>query len=188
VPLNQVLKQRGYEATAAALMFSSSLAPMPALANDGQPVKVPATAVHPIMQTQAYVGRLSEQMKKDNVARHALVARGFAQELEARLSKPSDKPQFLGTPNPAANGQVVVSAVIPPQGMYQTASIPVYVEGPVKDAAGNIQSTSQVIATYMITTQGEVVPYKFNGQITTATQGFAFACRAPMMAARAEMQ
>jgi hypothetical protein len=177
-------------ATAAALMFSSALAPAPVLA-DSAKLPVTTTAIHPIMQAgnNAYVFKLSQQLVKDTGDKTAtLRAGGFAKELEAKLKEPSDKPRFIRSPNPATNGQIVISAIIPPQGMYQTASIPVCVEGPVKDAAGNIQNTSQVIATYMITTQGEVVPYKFNGQITTATQGFAFACRAPMMAARAGMQ
>jgi hypothetical protein len=191
VTLNQAIRQRRYwtAATAAALMFSSTLAPAPVLA-DSAKAPVNTMAIHPIMQTgnNAYVFKLSQQMKKDNVERHALVAGGFAKDLEAKLAAPSDKPRLVANPDKPANGQVVITAIVPPQGMYQTASIPVCVEGPVKDAAGNIQNTSQVIATYMITTQGEVVPYKFNGQITTATQGFAFACRAPMMAARAAMQ
>lgn len=171
-------------AAAAALMFSTSLAP--AQAND---VSVSAEKAHPIMQTgnNAYVFKLSQQMKKDGVEKHAIYARGFAKKLEEKLSQPTEAPQFVGTPNPAVNGQIVISAVVPPKALYPTANIPVCVEGPVKDAAGNIQNTSRVIATYNITPKGEVVPYKFNGEVKTATQGFAFACRGPLVAARAEM-
>ncbi len=176
-------------AAAAALMFSSSLAPVPAIA-DAPKAPVSTAVIHPIMQTcnNGYVFKLSQQLVKDTGDKTAtLSARGFASELETKLKEPSEKPRFLGTPNPATNGQIVISAIIPPQSMYQTANIPVCVEGPVKDAAGNVQNTSQMIAAYYITPKGEVVPYKFNGQITTATQGFAFACRAPMLAARAAM-
>lgn len=177
-------------AAAAALMFSTALAPAPSIANDTA-AKVSTTAIHPILQAgnNAYVAKLSQQLVKDTngMVGVSAAARGFAKELETELKKPTDKPRFLGTPNPATNGQLVISAVIPPQSMYQTANIPVCVEGPVKDAAGNVPNTSQMIATYYITPKGEVVPYKFNGQVTTATQGFAFACRGPLVAARAEM-
>lgn len=171
-------------AAAAALMFSTSLAP--AQAND---VSVPAEKAHPIMQmgANAYVGRLSQQLKKDGVEQHALVARGFAKKLEDTLVNQTEAPRLVANPDKPYNGQTVISAVVPPKALYNTANIPVCVEGPVKDAAGNIQNTSQLIATYYITPKGEVVPYKFNGEIKTATQGFAFACRGPLVAARAEM-
>jgi hypothetical protein len=176
-------------AAAAALMFSSSLAPAPAIA-DAPTVPVTTTSVHPITLpgNNAYVFKLSQQLVKDTGDKTAtLRAGGFAKELEAKLKEPSEKPRLLASPDKPFNGQIVITAVIPPQSMYQTANIPVCVEGPVKDAAGNVQNTSQMIATYYITPKGEVVSYKFNGQITTATQGFAFACRAPMLAARAAM-
>lgn len=176
-------------AAAAALMFSSSLAPAPAIA-DAPTVPVSTTSVHPITLpgNNAYVFKLSRQLVKDTGDKSGtLHARGFAKELEAKLKEPSEKPRFLGSPNPAANGQIVISVIIPPQSLYQTANIPVCVEGQVKDAAGNVHNSSQMIATYYITPKGEVVPYKFDGQITTAAQGFVFACKAPMLAARAEM-
>jgi hypothetical protein len=176
-------------AAAAALMFSSSLAPAPAIADALAPVST--TVIHPIMQTgnNAYVFRLSQQLIKDTkgMAGVSAHARAFAKDLETKLKDPSEKPRLVANPDKPVNGQLVITAVVPPQSMYQTANIPVCVEGPVKDAAGNIQNTSQMIATYYITPKGEVVPYKFNGQVTTASQGFAFACKAPMVAARAEM-
>lgn len=171
-------------AAAAALMFSTSLAP--AQAND---VSISAEKAHPIMQTgnNAYVFKLSQQMQKDGVEKHAIYARGFAKKLESALAVGADAPRLVADPEKPFNGQLVISAVVPPKALYNTANIPVCVEGAVKDAAGNIQNTSQLIATYYITPKGEVVPYKFNGEIKTATQGFAFACRGPLVAARADM-
>jgi hypothetical protein len=82
--------------------------------------------------------------------------------LEEKLKEATEKPGFVGYPNPAANGQLVISAGIPRASRLAVDHIYVCAE----------KGTN--IYTYKISPKGEVTPDPWPGvaQNTGAADGF----------------
>ncbi|MFO1216929.1 MAG: hypothetical protein U1E89_00945 [Burkholderiaceae bacterium] len=158
-------------ATAVALLFNTSGV---AFAADA------AVPRHPLLEAvhSMYLYALSDKVAQVAGPEARLRVGAFvAGALEPKLKAPSDKPQLAGYPNPAVNGELVISSIVPPVALYPVANVPVCVE---KD--GNI------LATYEITPAGKVNQTQYTGPVTTSPMpAFAFACKNPMLAARNSM-
>ncbi len=155
------------QSLASSLRLSAGAAALLVAFNAGSADPV-SLAAHPLLDNGIYGFRLANALDKatgDVTAQNR--TRGFTQTLEEKLRVPASKPQFVGYPNPAANGQLVISAVVPPASRFATASIPVCAE-----------QGDKIVGTYSITPKGDVVPDPWAGaQPVGASSGFAFLCR-----------
>ena len=165
-------KMRLLAGTAAVVVFNSAVVPSALARGD-------IVAPHPLLGADGatYMFKLSKTLVEttgDVTASNR--TGGFTKALEDKLrAGPLDRPQFLGYPNPAANGQLVISAVVPPRSKYATANIPVCAE-----------QGDRIVGTYSITPKGDVVSDPWAGaQPTGAAAGFAFLC-GPFIKARGQ--
>ncbi|WP_153163837.1 hypothetical protein [Zoogloea sp. 1C4] len=126
---------------------------------------------------------LTARVNVDNVIAQAapndqaprLAARGFMQQLEAKLKEPAEgKTSFVDYP-PRANAELLrLIAVVPPKGS-EHLPIPVCAE-----------QNNKVLGTWNITAKGDVLPAAWSGSMVSAAPNSS-ACKDFIMASRAEI-
>lgn len=126
---------------------------------------------------------LTARVNVDNVIAQAapndqaprLAARGFMQQLEAKLKAPAEgKTSFVDYP-PRANAELLrIIAVVPPKGS-EHLPIPVCAE-----------QNNKVLGTWNITAKGDVLPAAWSGSMVSAAPNSS-ACKDFIFASRAEI-